>query len=138
MARPKKRHVKIVFRGRDAKDTGSVLKAVEAALRPSNLDIFFEFDDREAVPENPLADEDLETAARDAAATVLEEQERWHRAEHKLLPSPDMLEKWSADMAAHRINEAAKKRKDLEHWLVDSLAVGVRVVARLVGVTVAP
>jgi hypothetical protein len=116
--RQTKRKVVITLRPRVPDDPQVLLQAIEDVFRPGEIEITIESPDRtEAAPSCP--DEQLETAAREHAAKVLDEQDRRMR---------------EAPPKRIGANQAAEKGMKMGAWLAKKTATGWRIFVRVLPV----
>lgn len=118
--RQMKRKVVIHLKQRDPSDPSLLLQAVEKAFRPREIEISVEEPSNEAPPAIP--DEQLETAVREHAAEVLDEQDR------RLREAP-------RGRAARPKLQATKRRtRNLRNRLKVWVTAGWRIVVKLLPV----
>lgn len=113
---PTKRTVIITLRQRNPDDPRALLQAIEDVFRPGKIEITVESPEGiEAAPSCP--DEQLETAAREHAAEVLDAQDRRARE--------DPPEPVSAD-------RSSSKARRVRAWLAAKVAAGWRFTVKVV------
>ncbi len=115
--RQTKRKVIIHLKQRNPSDPLPLLQAVEEAYRPREIEIIVEepSDPPDAAP--PIPDEQLETAAREHAAEVLDEQDR------RLREAPK-----------GRAAKPQSTRRGIRNWLKKWVAAGWRIFVKLLPV----
>lgn len=112
--RPLKRKVTIVLRPRVPDDHRLLLQAVEDVFRPREIEITVE-SPAETEPAPSCPDEQLETAAREHAAEILDERDRQVRELHS---------------TPKRATYSGEGRRKVNAWVTAKLKAGWRIFVR--------